>query len=172
MKTVGYYSTPRLAEKEVQTIRQAFDNNLEWLDNSYPLVMVVNDIEDFPAVYDGGDSIDLRPNDSVDSYCFFEFNGLDVGNDNDINTYNLSVVFWCDLGDIDSARSQDYTWNLISDVLRILKDNDCYEISVNQDDPFERYDFELDSHLMRKYAGFKVDFTVYGDNFTCDFDVT
>jgi len=169
MKTIGYYTSPKLAEAVIQTIRQAFDSDLEWLDNSYPLVQTGNiDGETFPMVYDGGDNIDLRPDDSVDSYCFFEFAGGAIGNDDDPAVYTFNVVFWCNLDQVNSS-TEDYTWNMIGDVLRILKPF-AYDISFTTNDVFSEYNFELErQQLMKKYTGFKIMFTVYGDNFMCDF---
>ena len=173
MKTVGYYTTPRLAEADVQTIRQAFDSDLEWLDNSYPIAHInINENETFPVIYanDGSwESYDLRPNDTVDSYCFFEYLGGDVGDDNDINTFSLATVFWVDLEGLDPAIDEDYTFNLVSDVVRILKEQGAYSISIDFD-PFALYNF--DYKLLRRYTGFRITFTVYSDNKGCDFDVT
>lgn len=175
MKTIGYYTNPKLAESVVQGIRQSFDTLLEWLDNSYPLVYVaVNENETFPVVWDGTkDNISLRPDDSVDSYCFFEFYGASVGDDNDPVAYDLGVVFWVNLHKLDPNRKQDYTWDLVSDVVRVLKIKEAYSINVTTDDVFDSYTFELDKQqLMRKYTGFKIRFTIYGDNNMCDFNVS
>ena len=172
MKTLGYYSNPALAESVVQTLRQSFDTNLEWLDNSYPIVCVgVEEQETFPIVWAGvKDHISLRPDDSVDSYCFFEFYSAQPGDDNDPVTYNLGVIFWVDLDKLDTSQTEDYTWNLISDVCRILKKNEAYKLDISTDDVFDNYTFELDKQqLMRKYSGFKIMFTIFGDNNMCDF---
>ena len=170
MKTIGYYTDPRLAESKVQTLRTAFDDDLSWLDNSYPLVMigVVDDVT-IPLVYQSGaDSYDLRPNDDVGSYCFFESYGYRPGDDQDMGVYSLAVVFWLDLTKVDTSRTQDYTWNLISDVLRVMDDNGCYNISVDTDDIFGRYTFDLDKQqLMRRFSGFKIVFDMYGLNTYC-----
>ena len=170
MKTIGYYTDPRLAESKIQTLRQAFDTALTWLDNSYPLVLlgVVED-ETIPLVYlSGADSYDLRPNDDVDSYCFFEFYGYTPGDDQDMGVYDFAVVFWLDLTKVNTSRTQDYTWNLISHVLKVMRDNKCYNMSVSLDDIFDRYSFDLDKQqLMRRYSGFRVSFNMYGVNAFC-----
>lgn len=173
MKTVGYYTTPRLDEYEAQRIRTALDTGLEWLDNSYPIAHELDSGEEvYPVVYANNgswDSYDLRPNDTVDSYCFFESNGFEIGDDNDINTYNLAVVFWVNLEDLDSVINEDYTSQLISDVVRILKSKDCVNIAVDYD-PFSNYNFQYTD--LRRYTSFRISFTVYGDNNACNFDVT
>lgn len=173
MKTVGYFTTPRLDELEVQTVRKAFDTNLEWLDNSYPIVHAQDDEDEtYPVVYfqDGSwDSIDLRPDDDVDSYCFFESISFEVGDQDDINTYNLSASFWVNLEKMDTAIDEDYTSRLISDVVRVLKLKDAGSITIDYD-PFSSFNFA--HNLLRRYTGFKVSFVIYGNNNACDFNVT
>jgi len=176
MKTVGYYTDPKLADSVVQTIRQDFDTQLTWLDNSYPIAREHFDKdESYPIVYLGDgtiNSVDLRPNSSVDSYCFFEFIDADVQNEDEPINYNLAVVFWFDLKNIDSTRTQDYTFNLISHILLRLRELGCYDISftTNTDEIFNRYSFDLrKQQLMRPYSGCRITFTVYGDNKLCTF---
>jgi len=176
MESVGYYTNPKLAEAVIQVLRQDFATNLPWLDKSYPIAQEHFDKEEsYPIVYanDGTiENIDLRPDNSLDSYCFFEFLGANVQNDDDPIAYNFSAVFWFDLSQIDSTQTQDYTWNLISHILLRLKKNDCYDISVttNTDEIFDRYSFDLNKQqLMRKFSGCKIPFTIYGDNALCSF---
>jgi len=172
MKNIGYYTDPDLAEAKVQTLRQAFDTSLTWLDNSYPIVMIgVFEEETIPLVYlSGEDSYDLRPNDTVDSYCFFEFYNYVPGDEGDMGVYNLGVVFWIDLSKLDTSKTQDYTWNLISHVLKVMEANGCGGMQVSTDDVFDRYTFDLDKQqLMRRYSGFKITFDMFGINTFCDY---
>ena len=172
MKTVAFYTDPDLAESKVQTLRRAFATNMTWLDNTYPLVMI-HTLEDetVPLVYvSGTDSVDLRPDDSVDSYCFFEFYGYSPGDANEMGIYNLGVVFWVDLEKIDTTKTQDYTWNLISHTLKVMEANECYNMSVTTDNIFDRYTFDLDKQqIMRRYSGYKITFDMYGINTFCDY---
>lgn len=173
MKTVPYYTNPKLEEYEAQVIRKQFDSELEWLDNSFPIARPdENETETYPITYanDGtNESYDLRPDDSVDSYCFFEHIDTELGDENDINTYRLAVVFWVSLEKMDSSNNEDFTTNLLSDVLRVLKLNDAGGITYDYD-PFQNYDFEVT--LLRRYTGFRIEFTIYGENNMCDYDVT
>ena len=172
MKTIGYYTDPALAESNTQTLRRAFDSGLTWLDNSYPLAYI-GTIEDdsVPLVYlSGADSYDLRPNNSVGSYCFFELYRYDPGDEDDLGVYSMGVVFWVDLSKVDTSLTQDYTWGLISDVLRVMDNNGCYNIFVDTGDVFGRYNFEMDKQqLMRRFSGFKITFDMYGLNTFCTF---
>jgi len=170
MKTLGYYSNPKLAESVVQTLRKKLAT-MTWLDNTYPLVIEGYDEDvSYPQVnLSGTESYDLRPNTDVDSYCFFEFNDASVGNDDDPVSYDLSVVFWADLTKVDTSNNEDYTWNLIDDSLKILSENGCYDMSVSYD-AFDSYSFDLDkAQLMRRYTGWKIRFTVFGDNALCSY---
>ena len=164
MRTIGYYTAPKLAEYVVDTIRRKIDTELTWLDNSYPLVQNhESEGETFPVVWDGSNTIDLRPDSSVDSYCFFEFIDSSTPDKFSAVRYRLNLCFWCDLSKI-AVKTQDYTWNLIADVIRVLGLMDAAEFDVSYD-PFSEYSFVLDKQqLMRQYSGFKIGFTVYGSN--------
>jgi len=81
-KIIPYFTSPRLHDRVVQDIRTRFDNNIAWLDYSFPIaqqgIMENEDVEfTFPMVYanDGSTNhYDIRPDWDEGAFCFFEFN--------------------------------------------------------------------------------------------------
>ena len=171
MKTVPFLTNPILADAVVQTLASDF-LVLDWLEQVYPIAQTgYNDQgETYPMVYaENGTEryYSLLPDDKVKAFSFFTCNNFNIGSWGELNTYNLSLYVWCRL-DLIQTNNNDFTMSLINDCVVTLKDAECSEIFVETADPFAEFtalDYHENSMLMRKRSGFRIDFTIYGDNY-------
>ena len=171
MKTVPQLTNPVLADAVVHTLSTNL-HTLNWLQYVYPIAQTgYNDKgETYPMVYaeDGTeDYYPLLPDDNVSAFSFFTCSGFNIGNPGELNTYNLSLYVWCRLDNI-HTNANDFTMSLINDCAIILKDAGGSEIYAEIKDPFAEFtalDYHENSMLMRKRSGFRIDFTIYGDNY-------
>lgn len=172
MKAIEYLLAPKFVDDVVQQLRLSLDT-LTWLEFVYPVAEIGEDEGGtYPIIYqqDGtGEYASLLPDDTADAYAFFTDNGFDVGIEGELNTYNLSLYVWAQLGEI-SANINDFTMDLIGDVLAMLKENECFNFSVVTRDPFNEFtamnEYE-NGFLKRKRTGFRIDFSAYGDSEGC-----
>ena len=156
----------------VQVLQQYLAANLTWLERCYHIARVGVDSLDkytYPQIQDNvnkGDCFNIRPDNKVKSYCFFE-----VENPYELNyyegeaTYNLSVVFWGNLRLIDNTKTYDYTSHLIKQVTELLEKKmvDSLTVEENPERIFSKYSGlkqETNQYLMRKYTAFKITFSL------------
>lgn len=173
-----YFVSPQLDTKAVQELQQLFVTELSaWLQLCYPLTRVGKtkdadgNVYSYPQCYKNNgsqDYYDIRPNDSLQSYGFFELNDKIVLDD-DTMKYNLSFVCWYNLNTVDVSRTEDYTRELAKDVLRAINTDEVYKYSVNDieidfnpESIFDKYSFSPDDlgYLMYPYGAFKITFNV------------
>ena len=172
MNTIPYLTAPKLADAVAMTLASDLIT-LGWLDYVYGISEIGEDDNGtYPIVYlqDGTwEYYALLPDDDVKAFSFFTLNGMTIGFEGELNQYSFSLYVWARLDNIQSTNN-DYTMDLIGDVLIKLKDNDCFDISVETRRPFAEFT-SLDPHnnsmIMRKRTGFRVDFSAYGDNNIC-----
>lgn len=172
------FINPQEADKIVQKIRLDFVLNFaSWLQYCFPIakVGIHEDEETYPQIYAGDGSkvhYSLVPDDSVNSYIFFEDNGnYNYNPEEEVTTFNLSLVFWGRLDLIDIGKQYDYTSELISAVKGRLKILDCFNISVNTnyDQVFNKYSqlkMSKEQFLLKQMSGFKITFD-YIDTAMC-----
>ena len=179
MKTIPYLTNPRLYARVVQKIRQYFDNNIAWLDYSYPIAIVGYIIDKdeeehtYPMVYSGDGSTshyDIRPDSSVGAYCFFEMREPTSMEDVEEGTiYNLSVIFHARLDLCYPAKANyDYTAELIAEVIGHLKNINLnarvINYDINPETVFEKYsDLEqiTTQWAMKPGTAFKINFQIH-----------
>jgi hypothetical protein len=173
MRSIPYLSNPQFVDDAVQTLRLRLAV-LNWLEYDFPLAQIGEDDEGqtYPVIYlqDGTDEYySLLPDDSVKAYSFFIDDGYEIGFEEELNTYHLSLFVWARLDKI-TVIPNDFTHLLIGDVVSILGDAECFNISINTKEPFAEFT-ALHPHdnslLMRRRTGFRVDFSVYGSSGFC-----
>jgi hypothetical protein len=171
MITVPFQSSPYLVDEVVQTLASDL-LDLSWIEYAYCVAeMGIDDEGDtYPMIYSQSDweYYDIRPDDQVKGYCFFTNNGFNVGGNDELIQYNLSLYVWCHLGNI--TGTQDFTMSLVSDCLAILRDKECFGMFVEMKDPFSEFtalQYHENSMIMRKRSGFRIDFSFWGDNNLC-----
>ena len=171
-------TSPMLEVKVVQDLQNLF-SPMSWLENAYALTKIglekTQEVTQFkyPQVYAGdtakkAEYYDLRPNDNLKSYCFFEIDApLEYDQTQEQANYFLSVVFWFNLAKI-SGRTYDYSSELVGHVLKILKES-VYQAKISDikvekrpEEIFSKYSFnEQESQfLMYPYGAFKISFKV------------
>ncbi|MBG8556161.1 hypothetical protein [Hymenobacter guriensis] len=174
-------ASPRLAQRPVHTLLDAFAAGLPWLSNAYGLVQtgqrVVNKkAERFPQLYlqDGsGKHADLRPDEKQATLSFFERNGpdsfdWDEGAEGIAGKWShpLAMVLWANLPRIDN-RGYDYSDELMADAMRVLTDTlpDAEVLTVERrpEEVFRRYGWEVAQHqlLMYPYAAARIVFIAH-----------
>jgi len=167
------YTSPKLHDAEIQTLQNLFAA-LSWVQVAYPLVRVGRDSEGktFPIVYtnDGTDiSIRVAPDSEVNSFCFFELEGDVTRFPDSVGkyTYPLSVTFWLQLDKVDNTKNYDYTSELVLEIMNILDEQDCFDISYTTEpgeifDRFSELEEQTYQHFMRNFSAFKISFTKEG----------
>jgi len=179
MENVPYLANPRLYERVVGKIRQYFDNNIAWLDYSYPIAIVGRTVDKdeeehtYPMVYKGDGSTEhysIVPDSLVGAYCFFEMTEPTVMTDIEEGTeYNLAVIFYARLDLCYPAKAAyDYTAELIAEVIGHLKsitlDARIMSYDINPETIFTKYSEmeQLATQWAMKYGtAFKIDFTIH-----------
>jgi len=171
MITVPFQTSPYLVDEVVQTLASDL-LDLSWIDYAYCVAELGIDDENetFPMIYSQADYeyYDIRPDSEVKGYCFFTNNGFSGNLDDELIRYDLSLYVWCSLDLI--GGTQDFTMSLVSDCLQILRDNECFNWVVEMKDPFSEFtalQYHENSMIMRKRAGFRIDFSFWGDNKLC-----
>jgi hypothetical protein len=174
MKTVPFLTNPVLADAVIQTLASDL-LTLAWIEYVYPIAETgINDEGNtYPYVYaeDGtSEYYALNPDDSVKAFSFFTNNGFQIGEPGYLNTYNFSLYVWCRLDKI-QTNNNDFTMTLVNDCVIKLRENECFGLYVEMKDPFAEFtafDYHENSMLMRKRSGFRIDFSMYGDNDICE----
>ncbi len=170
--------SPVLHAKAVQELQVLFQTKLTWIENIYACAMVgvakTNKGNfNYPRIYSGsgGKYFDVRPDNSLRAYSFFEVNNsFPVDTEEDQVVYDLSFICWYNLPKLNGEKSYDYSPELISHVLKVIKESDYdsrisnKNVFVNPEDVFSRYSMDQSDtqHLMYPYGAFKItfDFTV------------
>ena len=155
---------------------------LSWLDTIYGRAYDIKSDKNkvTPLFYlNKEEYINVLPNDTVLSQCFFRAKGSEVINF-DTNKEsrrkertkferNLSLIFWFNLEKLEYSGNVDYiyTENLKVEVIKVLKKcMDVSKITAYYDEDskkvFEGYDLEdvTRKFLMYPFDGFRIDFTV------------
>jgi hypothetical protein len=172
MKIIPIVTTKYLSDKSIEIIRSLLDTNISWLKNyTYPVVKLgktqLNGT--YPAVYmnNGTDETqDLRPDNSVKAYCFFEKTGSDIANQAGLfNTYDLSLILWYNLKAI-YTKTYDYTDELINEIKTELLKLNCLNIRVDYNNPFLKYNLKEEDtqYFMYPFGAVKINFSIKGKN--------
>jgi hypothetical protein len=175
MKDIGLTENPRLNELIVADLVAEL-KELDWLEYVYGICEygATEDGDVFPIMYDNdGEYIDLLPDDDVTAYSFFEDNGMQIGVDGALNQYDMSLYVWLRLDKI-VADCKDTTKRMIGDVLLILRKYDVFGVLVDTKDPFANFtafNYQDDSMIMRNRSGFRIDFSVWGEDNLCESEV-
>jgi len=172
MKEVTYLTNPKLHDRVIKKICEYFadEDNISWLSFVYPIARVGEDAEGntYPQVYKGKgeEHYDIRPDWSVDSYCFFELiDPVVFVDEGDGTDYHFNVIFYARLDKVDDTKDYDYTAELIAEVIVHLKSLDAHEIEyyTNPEEIFTRYT-ELEQAatqmLMKHGTAFKISFYI------------
>lgn len=172
MITIPIKTNKKLADAQIELMRVKL-NAITWVDYTFPAVKVMTRTngETYPGVYvqSGNKKIeDLTPNTTAKSYLFFEkrdpYNiSYQVG---EKNTYDLSVIFWGQMTQIDSSKEYDYTDELVKEIVEVLRTFSVTNIQVYFDNVFSRYTLHgSDKQMfMYPYSSFKIDFTIRGNS--------
>ena len=159
----------------VQQLQLDFDSKLPWLDRAYHIArvgIISKDELSYPQIQANNDSnehFDIRPDNQIGAYCFFEVESPYIPDFNDREVeYFLSVVFWGNLKIIDGATTTDFTSQLIQDVVKRLSRFDAAGVSVEERPEliFDKYSGltqEKNQFLLRKYTAFKITFSIKSD---------
>lgn len=174
-----YYSDPKLDYRMAQKLQEAFQTNLSWLDRAYHIAKVGINAEaktGYPQIHanDGSkEHFDIRADDKIGAYSFIEIEKPYVINFNDDEVrYYFSVVFWCNLDNIDALKDYDFTSELIKDVTDLLLSMEAGSVGVETrpERIFDKYSGirqDLKQFQMRRFTSFKISFDIldlYTDN--------
>jgi len=176
------FDNPVLVDAVIQDIQTAFEVDLvAWLQYVYPKAKIGvgknadESVATYPQVYknDGsGKYLDIRPRSETRSFIFFEVNDpseISLTGDVDENTYDLSLVCWFNLKSIDPSRTEDFTMELVNDVLKSLDGIVALSdkitvgsVEINPENAFDKYTLpQADTqYLLFPYGGFKINFDV------------
>jgi len=188
------FTNPVLHAKIIQDFQERFDDQLQWLEKVYPLARVGETKKEdgstfrYPQVYvnDGGrDYYDLRPDDNLSCFGFFEMNdAYPVNVDQSEVGFNISFIVWYNLKKLDNGKNYDYSAELLAHVLKVLENYTEYsssitdlEIEPRPEEVFSKYSFEQtdNQYLMYPFGAFKLSFTIADTiNADCfdDFNIT
>lgn len=168
-------ASPILDQKAVQDLQVLLDNEIPWLDVIYPIARVgITKIEgggtfNYPQVYSGSGAeyLDIRPDDSLSAYSFFEVNeSFPVDADEDLTNYNLSLIVWFNLPKLNGSKGYDYSRELAGDILRVFNESlysgkiSGITLDFNPEDIFDKYSLQQEDtqFLMYPYGAFKINF--------------
>lgn len=158
---------PLLSVDIVNQLQQAFSTKI-YFDKIYPIAFVgLQGTHKYPRVYlnDGTTNyIDVMPDDSLKGYTFFEIQGTEEYNlEDDFLNITVNQICWFNLNKID-ARGYDYKHELLTDVLKTLKNsafsNEITNIRIeeNFETIYSKYTIPEDKlqYFMFPYTGFKL----------------
>lgn len=175
----AYFNAPKLETAMIQKLQLHFDSGLGWLQRAYAEAKVGIEAETgltYPQSYlnnGTGEHINIRPDNEIQSYCFFEIDKeFEVNHNEDETKYFLSVVFWANLGLLDSTKEYDFTSELIKDVTDSLKKfaSNILQVETRPENIFNKYSQvtqEQKQLLMNPYSAFKISFEI-SDSYTDD----
>ena len=155
---------------------------LSWLEVIYGRAYDVKTDKNkvIPKTYlNTGEYINVLPNDTFTSQCFFRAKGSEVSVPTGskagryVSTRDLSLIFWVNLENLAYSPKTDYIYpeNLKKEVLEQLKK--CIEVEVDNKKAFTVFDedsrkvfdgYDLEDikkqFLMFPFSGFRIDLTV------------
>ena len=176
MNIIPYFTAPRLHDRVCQNIRTRLDT-LAWMEYSFPIAYLgISESKDeettYPQVYanDGSTThYDVRPDNSVQAFCFFELDDTLALDESDGTEYTFSLIVYSRLDlAIPGDSAQDYTAKLMAQVVGELKHVtiDARNIvwNTNPEDIFDKYtglDELITQSQMKLGTAFKITFTVW-----------
>lgn len=122
-----------------------------------------------PEVYYRREPYDCRPNDNLQSYCFFyprdpvQIPDYDPAAMEAIAEQQVSIIFWINLQRVDPERNYDFGEELRRDVLVVLRQclnfkvEELYNDWDNVFEPFAVNNRVFKQYLKPPYAGFRID---------------
>jgi len=159
-------TTKKIDDAIIEKIRNKL-NSLLFVDAVYPAVKigVRENGDSYPQLYaqlEKSKIIDLTPSSRWKGYMFFEKNGFKSHEEK--NIYNFSLIFWGQLNAIDENKQEDYTSVLLAETLEILRNLNCYDMSIQEEDCFEKYNLHDSKKrmFMYPYTEFKINFSING----------
>ena len=166
MRTIPTYSDPQMQDKVVQQINALLTSYVEYI---YGIANIGYDEDGntYPSIYynDGSRrNFMLFPDNKVKSFCFWEFNGANILDEDEGVVYSLSLVFWGNLERIDGTKNYDFTSEIEQDIVQVLQGLDTENIVYTEDDVFANYSKYLEEErqtLMRPNTGFKISFDIH-----------
>jgi len=157
----------KLADQSIELIRQKL-TSLTYVSEVFPAVKIGQreNGSTYPAVYvqEGQQKIlDLTPNTKYKSYIFFEKRNYALANNEGINTFDLSLIFWGNLKAIDDTKKYDFTDELVNEITNILRYLDCGDFSISFENIFGKYNLHesVKQFFMYPFTSFKIDFTCF-----------
>ena len=162
MKTIAF-SSPVFADKKVQELNIKLAT-LGWIQNQYPICWKGEVSEGtFPEVYyNDGSNKNLRVMPEGNSMSFFQINGNITEVEEFHFTIPLKLIVWADLCKVYPNKKYDYTFELVKEVVTILHNSSCNDITIDTTDVFNEFTFlqkMLNQNTMKPYSVFSVTFT-------------
>jgi len=170
MRNVTTYTTPVMQDDIVQEYNALLTSIVEY---RFGIAHIGQDEDGktYPQVYynDGGrKNMMLFPDNKVKSFCFWEFDGADVLDEDEGIDYNLTFVFWGNLDRIDNSKYYDHTSEIEQSIIKLFKTNGATDVSYSEDNVFSDYSKYKENEkqtLMRPNVGFKISINVH--SFIC-----
>lgn len=162
---------PRFDDRIAQNIQVKLAT-LPWLDRVYHIArvgIISKDKLSYPQIQSNNSTskaFDIRPDNRVGAYSFFEVNKpYELNTYEGVSSYFLSLIVWANLNKITPPTTTDITGDLIRDVIKKIELCGGGEFVVEErpEEIFSNYSGltqEKGQHLMRRYAGFKIEFKV------------
>ena len=155
------YSNPLFYDKIAQEINTELNSKF---DTMYGVCWTRTE-EDLtvPEVYQNdGSKVNVRvmPDDSS-SMSFFTVEGNMIELDEMDFIVPMAITCWVNMPEYNSAKTYDYTTELIRDVTNVIRNYGGYDFEVNVNNPFEGFTMlakEVDENIMRPYTAFKISF--------------
>lgn len=166
MRKIDLYDNPVMQDFVVQEINNLLTSHIEY---RFGIAQMGYDEEGntYPSIYYNDGSVKnemLFPDNKVKSFCFWEFLGMEVLDEDEGVNYNLALVFWGNLKRIDSSKRYDFTSEIEQSIIKVLKGYGAVEISLEEEDIFSIYSKYLEEEkqtLLRPNTGFKITFKLH-----------
>ena len=168
---------PVLDQKAVQDLQELLVAEATWIEKVFAIARVgVSKVGDsvfrYPQVWKGNtvsnkaEYMDIRPDDTLKCYSFFEVDGQAEFGDDDEVTYPLSLIVWYNLAKLNGQNDYDYSRELAGHIMKVF-DASIYKnkisgasIEFNPENIFSKYSMaqEDTQFLMYPYGAFKISF--------------
>ena len=171
---------PVLDQKAVQDIQSLLTTEATWIDKVFGITRVgvtktvAGTSFKYPQVWAGNTStnkaeyLDIRPDDSLSAYSFFEIDGeFEFGSEDDV-VFPISLIVWYNLPKLNGQKTYDYSRELAADILKILNTS-VYAGKISKvtvdfitENIFSKYSLsqEETQYLMYPYGAFKISFNL------------
>jgi hypothetical protein len=170
MRNIGTYESPTLQDNVVQSLNTLLADLVEYrfgiAHTGYD-----EDGKTYPSIYynDGSKkNMMLFPDNKVKSFCFWEFGGARVLNDDEGIKFDLTLVFWGNLNRIDPIKYFDFTSEIEQSIIQILVNAGAEDINYTEKNVFDKYSKYLENEkqtLMRPNTGFSITMSI--NDFIC-----